>query len=210
MSLVCTSLGEAWLRLVDLTVRTGELLAEGYEVLGAGVVFPGRNGQDLLIERFGDPRMIAEMRKVFFDSSANALGHSYAGLMRGPEGRGDLQDIIALLTGEPLSKRAVLTFGGEPGGKVPCVNLVQFLVRGGRVQTIYFARGQDAYKKFYADGLCLMALAEKVGQGLDRPVGLVRGYIGSSHVYREDLPRVEQMLQAGWQALSVRQRQGGG
>jgi len=59
---------------------------------------------------------------------------------------------------------------------------------------MYFARGQDAFKKFYADGLCLTAMAEKVGGALERPLGKARGFIGSSHVYHQDMPAIRRML----------------
>jgi thymidylate synthase len=150
---------------------------------------------DLLIERFGDPKLISEMKKVFFEKGSNSFGHSYAELMRGPGGQHDLEDVISLLRHEPVTKRAVVTICGEPNGKVPCLNVVQFLVRDGSVQTLYFARGQDAFKKFYADGLCVAAMAEKVATGLGISAGWVRGYIGSSHVYHEDMSAVNALLQ---------------
>jgi hypothetical protein len=192
--LECASLGETWMRLVELTVRTGVLRKEGYEAIGVEVAFPGHAGKDAVISQFGDPHMIAEMRKVFFENSANSVGHSYCQLMRGPGGRNDFEDIISLLRADPLSKRAVMTLCGEPGGKVPCINVIQFLVRDDKVQTIYFARGQDAFKKFYADALCIAAMADKVSRGLGCSVGMVQGYIGSSHVYNEDMPAIERML----------------
>jgi thymidylate synthase len=190
------SLGEAWVDLIDFTIRAGQLLDEAYEVLGVNVTFSAASTSDELIERFGDRRMIQEMRKVFFESSENGPGHSYAALLRGPGGRNDFADIIALLRDQPLSKRAVVTLRGEPHGKVPCINVVQFLVRDGHLETFYFARGQDAYKKFYADGLCLIQMAQKVAHGVELSVGLVRGFIGSSHVYCEDWPQAREMLTA--------------
>ncbi len=196
-TLTCTSLGQAWLNLLAVTVNSGKLGSEGYEVLGASVVFPARVERDFVLERFGDPQMMAEMKKVFFEATSNSLGHSYAGLMRGPGGRKDLEDVVSLLGQEPRTKRAVVTLCGVGDGKVPCLNAIQFLVRDCAVQTIYFARGQDAFKKFYADGLCVAAMADKVAGSLEVPAGLVRGYVGSSHVYREDLPAVRQMLEQG-------------
>ena len=46
--------------------------------------------------QFGDRRLMARWREVFFGSGANPLGHSYAHLMRGPEGRDDLADVYFL------------------------------------------------------------------------------------------------------------------
>ena len=189
------TLGETWVNLVRQTVDLGSRLGEeGYELLQVQVTFPASDGADPILVQFADPAMIREMRKVFFSPEANALGHSYAARMRGPGGRNDLQDVIALLRDEPLSKRAVLTLCGEGNGKVPCINAIQFLVRGGCVQTIYFARGQDVYKKFCADALCIAEMTRRVAAGLQLPAGNVSGFLASSHIYDRDLPAIRQML----------------
>jgi hypothetical protein len=118
------SLGEAWINLVQMTVQNGSPLnGECLELLEAKVSFPAMTDGDELIRQFGDGRMMAEMENVFFADGANALGHSYANLMRGPGGRHDLEDIISLLRAEPASKRAVVTLCGLGDGKVPCINV---------------------------------------------------------------------------------------
>ena len=189
------SLGETWINLVRLTTEAGDALDdEGYECLGVNVSFPAISLHDPVIQAFGDPKMVADMKQVFFTDTINGLGHSYARLMRGPGGRADLRDIIDLLRAEPWSKRAVVTLCGESDGKVPCINVVQFLVRDNRVQTIYFSRGQDVYRKFYADALCLGAMAQTVARGLDLPAGSLTASIASIHVYHRDMPAIREFL----------------
>src|SRR5581483_2594120 len=145
---------------------------EGLELLAHTVTFQLSNEPDPLLAQFGDRRMMDEMQKVFFSDAPNSLGHSYAKLIHGPGGRSDLQDIIALLEKEPATKRALVTFTAQPNGKVPCVTAVQFLIREGALQLIYFARGQDAFRKFYADALCLVTLAKKVAAARQLPLGV--------------------------------------
>jgi hypothetical protein len=193
--LKCASLGQTWLSLVALTLHNGTPLGdEGLEVLAITTGFPADSGVDAILARFGDTRMIAEMTTVFFSDAPNSLGHSYAGLMRGPEGRQDLEDVINLLRAQPLTKRAVVTLCGLGNGKVPCVNTVQFLIRESALHAIYFARGQDAFKKFYADGLCLAKMAQTVARKLELPTGWVTGFIGSSHIYHCDVLAIREML----------------
>ncbi|SPE51657.1 conserved hypothetical protein [Verrucomicrobia bacterium] len=192
------SLGKTWIKLVQATLASGVSVNNEYrELLGMQVAFPAGTDLDAIIEQLGDRDIIAEMEKVFFSDSENALGHSYACLMSGPANRHDLQDVIALLRAEPLTKRAVVTFSGRGNGKVPCINVLQFLVRNGTLQTIYFARGQDAFKKFYADGLCLAKMARRVAAELGLAAGGVQGFIGSSHVYHADQLAIERFLAAG-------------
>ncbi len=189
-----SSLGEAWIGLLNAIVHDGEPMeGEGLELLGASVDFPAAAVSDPIIERFGDATMIAEMKTVFFGGGVGRLGHSYANLMRGPGGRNDLEDVIALLRAEPWSKRAVLTLCGLPDGKVPCINAVQFLLRG-NLRTIYFARGQDAFRKFYADALCMGDMSRKVAAGLGVATGTITGFIGSCHFYHEDRRALDRVL----------------
>lgn len=172
------------------------MATEGYECLGLDVEFPAETRDDEILQRFGDPEMVANMQKVFFVEGQNALGHSYATLLRGPAGRNDLVDIIDLLRQEPWTKRAVVTLCGAGNGKVPCINLIQFLIRNGAIRTFYFARGQDAFRKFYADGLCVASMARKIAEALKLPTSGVTGFIGSCHVYHKDLPEITQLLEA--------------
>ena len=189
------SLGVAWFNLVQQTVEEGVSPdGECLEILGAQVAFRAESEGDEVIRRFGDGGMIAEMERVFFADGPNALGPSYAKLMRGPSGQSDLADVVSLLRAEPASKRGVVTLCGAGNGKVPCVNVIQFLVRGGSLNTTYFARGQDAYNKFYADALCLGKMARRVAAALNVPAKGVVGFIGSSHVYYNDQPAIADFL----------------
>ena len=172
------------------------MAAEGLEALGANVSFHLTSRLDTILERFGDRAMIAEMQKVFFSNEPNSLGHSYAKLICGPGGRHDLQDVISMLQKEPATKKALVSFLAQPGGKVPCISAVQFLVRNGAVQVMYFARGQDVFRKFYADGLCLIRMAETVAQALGLPTGAAQGFIGSAHIYHHDMSSIKEVLTA--------------
>src|SRR5260221_14555079 len=169
---------------------------KGVKWLGSPISSPASSHPDDVLERFADRQMMGEMRKVFFTDGPNALGHTYASLISGPGGRHDLHDVIELLQNEPLTKRAVVNFGIVPGGKVPCVTALQFLIREDALQLLYFARGQDVFRKFYADALCLGQMGETVATALSRPLGLMRGFIGSSHIYERDLPLIKETIAA--------------
>jgi thymidylate synthase len=204
------TLGETWINLVQVTLQAGLDEDSDYaELLGVRVSFPAVDQTDALVVQYGDSRLVAEMEKVFFSDAPNSLGHSYASLMSGPAGRRDLQDIIDLLRARPSSKRAVVTLCGSGDGKVPCVNVVQFLRRKGLLQTMYFARGQDAYRKFYADGLCVAKMARRVATALEIPPGRVEGFIGSSHVYHRDREAIDRFLHQGRSFLCKNDENGG-
>ena len=203
------TLGETWINLVQVTLRDGLNADSDYsELLGVQVSFPAADQPDAVVAQFGDSRLMAEMEKVFFSEAPNSLGHSYAKLMSGPACRRDLQDVVDLLRAKPSTKRAVVTLCGPGNNKVPCVNLMQFLIRKGLLRTIYFARGQDAFRKFYADALCVAKMARRVANALDLPAGSVEGFVGSSHVYHRDREAIERFLLQGPSFL--RKNNGGG
>src|ERR1039458_10299217 len=192
------TLGETWINLVQVTLRDGLNADSDYsELLGVQVSFPAADQPDAVVAQFGDSRLMAEMEKVFFSEAPNSLGHSYAKLVSGPACRRDLQDVVDLLRAKPSTKRAVVTLCGPGNNKVPCVNLMQFLIRKGLLRTIYFARGQDAFRKFYADALCVAKMARRVANALDLPAGSVEGFVGSSHVYHRDREAIERFLLQG-------------
>ena len=203
------TLGETWINLVQVTLQAGVNADSEYsELLGVQVSFPAADQPDAVVAQFGDSRLIAEMEKVFFSEAPNSLGHSYAKLVSGPACRRDLQDVVDLLRAKPSTKRAVVTLCGPGNNKVPCVNLMQFLIRKGLLRTIYFARGQDAFRKFYADALCVAKMARRVANALDLPAGSVEGFVGSSHVYHRDREAIERFLLQGPSFL--RKNDGGG
>jgi thymidylate synthase len=200
-------LGQAWLALLLELCREGEPVAdETLELRGISIEFDQASASDPLLLRFAERGHIEEMRKVFFSSEPNGFGHSYRERMRGPEGRNDLLDVIGLLRREPATKRAVLTLVGD-SNKVPCINVVHFMCRDGRLEASYFARGQDIYRKFYADALCIHEMAERVAEPLAMNLGPVSGFISSAHIYTTDLPRIRALLaeakQPAWTELQM-------
>jgi len=164
------------------------------ELLNVCVVFTNGDPEDPLLARFGSKQYINEMRKVFFSVEENQFGHSYHSHYRGPEGRNDLDDVIELLRREPYSKRAVVTFVGAGDGKVPCINAIHFLLREEALNVTYFSRGQEIYRKFYADGACVFEMASRVAKELNVPLTHITGMISSAHIYLEDLPAVRSFL----------------
>ncbi len=134
------------------------------------------------------------MRKVFFTTEPNEFGHSYRDRICGPRGQCDLSDVIELLDREPLSKRAAIVLAGEGDGRVPCINTVHFLRRAPGLVVTYFARGQDVFRKFYADAVCIFEMARRVADAIGVPLDRVTGVINSAHIYLADLAAVGDVL----------------
>ena len=217
------SLGETWLAILREVYHSSQTVGDDTrELLQVCASFAqGDYDSDPVLVRFASRENVEEMRKVFFTAEPNEFGHSYRDRIRGPRGRSDLSDVIELLQREPLSKRAAIVLVGEGDGRVPCINAVHFLrrarpagtrqseeealspgagspgarhgARDGLVAT-YFARGQDVFRKFYADAVCIFEMARRVADAIGVPVDRVTGVISSAHVYLADLAAVGDVL----------------
>ncbi len=192
----CATLGETWLAALREVYRSGRSVGEEMrEVLHLWIAFQRGDFQaDPLLVRFASSRQVEEMRKVFFSSEPNLFGHSYSDCLRGPQGRADLGDVIELLGKDPASKRALVALVGLGDGRVPCINAIHVLRREDGLTATYFARGQDIFRKFFADGVCLHELAQRVASKLGIPLVAVFGMIGSAHLYLADLAEVRSLL----------------
>jgi thymidylate synthase len=190
-----TDLGQTWLALLRAVCRDGQTVGgQTRELCGVCVGFEQAGSRDARLARFIARQPVEEMRKVFFAAGPNQFAHSYADKLRGPAGRNDLGDVIELLAREPLSKRAAVTLVGDGDGKVPCINVVHFLRRGEGLYVNYFARGQDIFRKFYADGTCVHEMGLRVAGALGLGVAQVAGMISSAHIYLADMAELEAML----------------
>lgn len=189
------TLTEAWIDLLRQIMEYGRDVDDEIREAMAVTTRFSTVPEDLsTLERHGLDDTVPEMRKVFFSAEPNRFGHSYRSFWRGPRGKDDLSDVIALLREQPSTKRALLTFVDPAGIRVPCLNLIHFLLRDGRLEVAYFARGQDIYLKFCADALCVYDFGAQVADGIGLPLGSCAGTISSAHVYCKDFSRVEAIL----------------
>lgn len=188
-------LGQVWVDLLRAVYRTGETVGdETRELRNVCVTFVETGCRDPRLARFIDRQPVEDMRKVFFSDAPNPFGHSYADKVRGPRGRSDLSDVVELLAGEPWSKRAAVVLAGDGDGRVPCINTVHFLRRQEGLLVSYFSRGQDVFRKFYADAVCLHEMGRRVADPLGIPLAQVAGMIASAHLYLADRQDVENLL----------------
>ena len=190
-------LGETWLAALGEVYRAGRTVAdETRELLHLYTTFEKGDFQaDPLLARFGSRRHVEEMRKVFFSAEPNLFGHHYRDGLRGPRGRNDFGDVVELLRDEPWSKRALVTLAGCGDGRVPCVSAIHFLQRDEGLLATYFARGQDVFRKFYADAACIYEAAQWVASALGIPLLAVSGLTSSAHVYLADLAEIRKLLE---------------
>jgi len=190
------TLGQTWKELVKLTKSKGiQLSDEGLEILDVKVNFKHNfDEKDLILEKYADKTMIENMQKVFFTNEKNDLGHSYFDNMCSPYKNDYESDIVRILGEKRNSKRATITLNSSGSGKVPCINVIDFLIRDEKLNIYYFSRGQDSYKKFYADALVMATMQSNIAKKLSTEIGEITGYIVSSHIYYSDMKNINRFL----------------
>lgn len=120
---------------------------------------------------------------------------------------GDLDDVVAQLTANPLTRQAYLPIwfpedtGARSAQRVPCTLGYHFLIRDGRCEIVYYIRSCDLLRHFtddvYMACRLLQWVVEKLqGNGIDvRPAWLIM-HISSLHVFRGDNTRLASMVLA--------------
>jgi thymidylate synthase len=97
------------------------------------------------------------------------------------------------LRANPASRRALL-YIGQPGDgreeEKPCVSLLQFLGRRGRLDMVATIRSWDAISGFVYDTMVMGAIVQAMAEVLGLEPGTVYANAGSLHVYEADLARV--------------------
>lgn len=189
------NLRTSWLTLMAQIKQKGKLIEEEepyLELLDQHVEFTENNAYALL----DDARIrndFQEMEKVFFTTQENIFGHSYLDSILTPakEPENFIHNIANVLKKNQFSRKAILTFSPYGDSKVPCINCIHFLHRDGSVHISYFARGQDIFRKFPCDALCIIRMGRMVADELNLPLGTITGNISSAHIYLQDLGKLE-------------------
>jgi thymidylate synthase len=120
-------------------------------------------------------------------------------------GQDQLENVLALLGKNPESRRAVIQIFeaedvADPHKEVPCTCTMQFLIRRNRLHMLTNLRSNDAYKGLPHDVFCFTMIQELVARVLGVQLGTYSQFIGSLHVYDDDVPAARQYLDEGFQS----------
>lgn len=125
---------------------------------------------------------------------------------------GDLSDVVAQLTKNPLTRQAYLPIwfpedtGARSNQRVPCTLGYHFLIRNGRCEIVYYIRSCDLLRHFTDDVYMACRLLQWVvrklqGNGIDVKVDSLIMYISSLHVFRGDYTVIGHMMRENREKL---------
>lgn len=138
----------------------------------------------------------AEMHKVFFSNEDNAFGHNYAEAVRTPlsEVKNPVEAVSLLLKENESTRKAVFTFVPYAEKKIPCISTVQFLLRNKKLNIVYNSRGQDIFRKFPCDAMCIAEYGMRIAKQNDYELGTIYANIASAHVYDANIEEARQCI----------------
>lgn len=119
---------------------------------------------------------------------------------------GDLDDIIKLLSQEPLTRQAYLPVYfpedtgldvRHPGERVPCSLGYQFIMRDDRLHCKYFLRSCDFLRHWSDDMYMTARLLQYVAGCVDTLPGVLTTFITSLHIMEGDLKMLQHKLSVG-------------
>lgn len=176
------TLGEAWLDVARLILTHGALSSfKGLPLLETELVtleISHPDPDDEVIADNAPPDWLVWMRKNFTDHSRVAeLGgaRSYASRLfdYAGVGRNQLDWVVDKLTKDPIASYATITTF-EPltdTTYIPCVSLLDFWLRSGRLELVAYAHSIDFGKKGFANLVQLAELQRHVAERLHVPEG---------------------------------------
>lgn len=199
------TIGEAWLEIAGLILATGRpsnwegLPLQEVELITLEIAEPSPN--DALISRYASPERLAWMRSNFTERTrVAALGgaRSYASRIfdYAGAGRDQIEWVIDKLTRDPVTTNVTITTF-EPltdTTYIPCVSLIDFWLRSGRLEVIAYAHSIDFGKKGFGNLVQLADLQHIVAGRLGVPKGALVMIIKSAHIYDTELKEMTEIV----------------
>ena len=121
------------------------------------------------------------------------------------ESENQIENVIGLLKSRPTSRRAVIQIfdssdiAGRVRPEIPCTCTLQFLIREGRLELIVSMRSNDALRGLPHDIFAFTMIQEVLARSLGVELGSYQHFVGSMHLYDNDLAKVRDYLSEGWQ-----------
>jgi thymidylate synthase len=204
-SIRTTTIGEAWLAIAGRVLYVGAPSTyDGLQILELERVMltvEAPRSDDPIISEFADPERLAWMHANFTDHAlVRELGdaRSYASRLfdYGAAGRNQIDWLVKRLAADPTTRSATITTF-EPlldTSYIPCVSLLDFWIRNGRLDQLVYAHSIDFGAKGYGNLVELAWLQEEIASGLGVEVGRLDFVVKSAHVYETELPFMKSVL----------------
>lgn len=218
MQLVVENLRGGYVHIVRKVMEQGDVATprglETREVLGASIILtnptdslPVGIGRGLnpaigaieaaqLIAGRAYPELVTRVSPAFKEFMDGGQFHgSY-----GPRVSAQRQHVVSKLRADPWDRRALITLwnpavDNEPGlHDYPCTTVLQFMVRGGKLDMQVYMRSNDVWRGLAYDAFQFTQLQHSIATELQVPVGTYRHFAASLHIYQTDFEKARHMV----------------
>ncbi len=159
------------------------------------------------LAKSNDLKFISYYLDQYLDESEDGatIYGAYGPRLFGHHGNNQVEHVLDLLTRNPGSRRAVIQlFDAEDirdhHREIPCTCTLQFMVRDGLVELATTMRSNDAFKGLPHDVFSFTMIQEIVARILGHEPGVYTHFVGSLHLYDDDIKAARQYLDEGWQS----------
>jgi thymidylate synthase len=197
------TIGEAWLASCRAILEEGRQIKDENEnlreVTDMFLEIKTPEEYDEIIDKYGDKKAIEWMLSNFFeqkDVPELSNSKSYGIRLFNYEGKDQVRWIIDKLKEKPESKSATITtlMPKIDKGYIPCVSLLDFKIRTGKLILTVFCRSIDFGAKAYANMIALARIQDMISKQLGVEKGQMTLHIVSAHVYEKDFDKIKSVL----------------
>jgi len=133
-----------------------------------------------------------------FSDDGIILHGAYGKRLREWRGLDQIGAIIKKLEASPNTRQAIMMIfdpakDHRPTKDVPCNNVLQFLLRDGKLHMFVYVRSNDLYLGLPYDIFHWTLLQEMIAFTIKASVGAYHHFVGSAHIYQENWERGQQI-----------------
>jgi thymidylate synthase len=128
----------------------------------------------------------------------------YGPRLFGKDGHDQIANVLALLSENPTSRRAVIQLFDAADisvrrKEIPCTTTLQLFVRDDRLHLVATMRSNDAFIGLPHDVFCFTMLQEILARSLGLEMGPYRHMVGSLHLYEDNVEDAKALIDERFQ-----------
>jgi thymidylate synthase len=197
------SAGNVWLDYCKLVLRYGKRFhdedKEIVELLDVLLTFESVDENDQVFKKFADNKLIQlYQQKMQSTEIVKELNSSYGKRLYDQQGVNQIDWVLKRLRSKPETKAATITLllPNDPGPRIPCLSIIDFKIREGKLHMTAFFRSQNVTKS-YANMISVHYLQKQVASELKLPLGLLKFFVCSAHIYESDMSKITKIVSEG-------------
>ncbi len=194
------TVGDAWVRYLRWVINFGEYYYdEDDKILELNDIVLSIEDDienDPILEKYADMHLKElYLRKMQSTEIVKELNASYGKRIYEQLGVNQYQWCYQRLKDKPESKAATMSLllPDDPGPRIPCLNIIDFKLRNGILNTKTFFRSQNAMNA-YGNLCALFWLSDNMARDLNVKRGNLTCFISNGHIYENRLDSAKQII----------------